>query len=96
MILKPSSMSRVSVKSPRTDTMVLPADHAAQPSEIALSSIDVNVVEKAIRIRVVDPLDGGPLQWGRITVRSGPSQRRTLVLRLVPGTLFRHTERKLN
>lgn len=49
-------MSCVAAEAASTHTMMLAPDHAAQPGEIALRAIDVNAIEKAVSIRVVDPL----------------------------------------
>jgi len=57
MILKPSSMSRVAAEPACTDAVMLATDHAPEPCEIALCSVDVDSAEKAVGIRVVDPLD---------------------------------------
>jgi hypothetical protein len=53
MVLKPSSVSGVSMEAARSNTMVLPADHTPQSCEIALRTVDVNAIEKAVGIRMV-------------------------------------------
>ena len=37
--------------------MMLASDHAAQPGEVTFDAVDMDSIEKAVRVRVVDPLE---------------------------------------
>jgi hypothetical protein len=78
MVLKPSGVCRVSMEAARSNTMVLSADHTPQSCEIALSTVDVNAIEKAVGIGMVYSLktEGAAHQipMGRLVSEDGTTR----------------------
>lgn len=51
MVFEPGGMRRIAAETASFDTMMLTADHAAQPGKVAFGAVDVDAIEEAVGIR---------------------------------------------
>jgi hypothetical protein len=57
MVFEPGGMCRITAEASSSDAMMLTSDHAAQSGKVAFGAVDMDAIEEAIGVRVIDPLE---------------------------------------